>query len=152
MTIMVNSWLRQISFMSWVRKFQAFDWLLTLEMEISLVWTSKWNVTKVLYFLTRYLPFIDSSIVMYREFCPGICHLSLSLLIVEFQISLASRFLQMFVGWRTSILPVSCYCLQLINLSLVKTKGNIGMFIIGMACAECEWYLETHLNWNLEMG
>lgn len=101
-------------------KFQAFDWLLTLEMEISLVWTSRWNVTKVLYFLTRYLPFIDSSIVMYRKFCTGICHLPLPPLMAGFQISLASHFLQMLVGWRTSILPVSCCYLQFINPSIPK--------------------------------
>jgi len=55
-------------------------------------------VTKVLYFLTRYLPFIDSSIVMYRKFCTGICHLPLPPLMAGFQISLASHFLQMLVG------------------------------------------------------
>jgi len=39
-----------------------------------------------------------------------------------FQISLASHFLQMLVGWRTSILPVSRCCLQFINPSLKKWK------------------------------
>jgi len=37
-----------------------------------------------------------------------------------FQISLASHFLQMLVGWRTSILPVSCCYLQFINPSIPK--------------------------------
>ncbi|KAF5363459.1 hypothetical protein D9756_000995 [Leucocoprinus leucothites] len=46
----------------------ALDWLLTFEMEVSLVWTAKWNTTKILYFLTRYLPFIDTSVVMYHQF------------------------------------------------------------------------------------
>lgn len=38
-----------------------------LDLEYSLVWKAKWNVTKVLYLLARYLPFIDTSLVMYRE-------------------------------------------------------------------------------------
>ncbi|KAJ3572590.1 hypothetical protein NP233_g2982 [Leucocoprinus birnbaumii] len=46
----------------------ALDWLLTFEMEVSLIWTAKWNTTKILYFLTRYLPFIDTSIVIYHQF------------------------------------------------------------------------------------
>ncbi|KAF8878161.1 hypothetical protein CPB84DRAFT_350371 [Gymnopilus junonius] len=34
--------------------------MLTLRMEVDLVWSSKWNFMKVLYFLQRYLPFIDT--------------------------------------------------------------------------------------------
>jgi len=45
----------------------AYDWFMTLEPEVSLVWPSKWGIIKVLYFLTRYLPFVDISLVpVYR--------------------------------------------------------------------------------------
>ncbi|XP_006460421.1 hypothetical protein AGABI2DRAFT_177985 [Agaricus bisporus var. bisporus H97] len=58
----------------------ALDWLLTMDMEVSLMWRGRWNVTKVLYFLTRYLPFIDTSVVMYRQFgtvlSPSLCRIT----------------------------------------------------------------------------
>lgn len=47
---------------------QLLDWLLILDMEVSLVWKSHWNATKSLYFMVRYLSFIDASVMMYREF------------------------------------------------------------------------------------
>jgi len=37
-----------------------YDYLLTLGMEVNLVWSSKWTFMKVLYFAQRYLPFVDS--------------------------------------------------------------------------------------------
>jgi len=46
----------------------AFDWLLTLNMEFALIWNTKWNWTKVLYIITRYMPFADTSLVMYHQF------------------------------------------------------------------------------------
>jgi len=36
-----------------------WDYILTFEMEVDLVWKSKWNFMKGLYFFQRYLPFID---------------------------------------------------------------------------------------------
>ncbi|KAH8828630.1 hypothetical protein DL96DRAFT_1012758 [Flagelloscypha sp. PMI_526] len=36
-----------------------WDWLLTLDLEIRLVWPNKLSVGKVLFFLARYLPFVD---------------------------------------------------------------------------------------------
>ncbi|PPR07339.1 hypothetical protein CVT26_013655 [Gymnopilus dilepis] len=38
----------------------VWDWLLTLRMEVELVWKSKWNFMKVLYLAQRYLPFVDT--------------------------------------------------------------------------------------------
>lgn len=51
---------------------QVFDWLLTLDSEILLVWRSKWNTTKVLYLLARYLPFTSFPIILSRKFYPRI--------------------------------------------------------------------------------
>lgn len=44
------------------------DWLLTFDAEVSFIWNSRWNATKVLYLVARYLPFIDTSVVMYHQF------------------------------------------------------------------------------------
>jgi len=45
-----------------------WDYLLTFRMEVDLVWKSRWNLTKALYLLQRYLPFIDTVwLVLYRQ-------------------------------------------------------------------------------------
>ena len=47
----------------------VYDYLLTLEMEIELVWKSKWNWIKFVYLFQRYLPFIDTVfLAVFSEF------------------------------------------------------------------------------------
>lgn len=43
---------------------QVPDRLHTLDLEISFIWKSEWNLIKALYLLTRYVPFIDSIIIL----------------------------------------------------------------------------------------
>jgi len=45
----------------------VYDFILTFQSEVTLIWPSKWNVVKVLFFLTRYLPFIDMSLVLFYQ-------------------------------------------------------------------------------------
>jgi len=47
-----------------------YDYCLTFNMERSLLWTSPWSVAKVLFLLTRYLPFVDTTIVLWHQFKP----------------------------------------------------------------------------------
>ncbi|KAJ6588567.1 hypothetical protein B0H19DRAFT_1100124 [Mycena capillaripes] len=42
-----------------------FDYCLTLNAEISLMWSSKWSLSKVLFFLTRYSPVFDVPVEIY---------------------------------------------------------------------------------------
>ncbi|KIM35953.1 hypothetical protein M413DRAFT_32088 [Hebeloma cylindrosporum] len=45
-----------------------WDYILTLGMEVDLVWKSKWNFMKGLYLFQRYMPFIDTVwLVLYRQ-------------------------------------------------------------------------------------
>ena len=37
-----------------------WDYILTFQMEVDLVWKSKWTLMKGLYLFQRYLPFIDT--------------------------------------------------------------------------------------------
>ncbi|KAH8828631.1 hypothetical protein DL96DRAFT_1813994 [Flagelloscypha sp. PMI_526] len=37
----------------------VWDWILTLDLEIRLVWPNKWSFGKILFLLNRYLPFAD---------------------------------------------------------------------------------------------
>ena len=45
-----------------------WDYIVTFRMEVDLVWKSKWNFIKGLYLFQRYLPFIDTIVViLYRQ-------------------------------------------------------------------------------------
>lgn len=35
---------------------KAFDWILNFSSEVEMIWKAKWNLVKVLYLITRYLP------------------------------------------------------------------------------------------------
>ncbi|KAF8887342.1 hypothetical protein BD779DRAFT_515032 [Infundibulicybe gibba] len=43
-----------------------FDWFLTLDEEVTLIWGAPWSVGKILYLLTRYSAFIDLPVSVYR--------------------------------------------------------------------------------------
>ncbi|EJC98750.1 uncharacterized protein FOMMEDRAFT_161583 [Fomitiporia mediterranea MF3/22] len=45
-----------------------YDYLLTLEDERTLIWQSNWSLPKVVFLVTRYLPYIDLSITAMRHF------------------------------------------------------------------------------------
>ncbi|KAF9033055.1 hypothetical protein BDZ89DRAFT_947948, partial [Hymenopellis radicata] len=49
----------------------VYDYLLTLDQEVELVWRAKWNVTKILYLATRYLPFVDIVVVLWHQVMPN---------------------------------------------------------------------------------
>jgi len=49
----------------------AYDYMLTLDQEISFIWATPWNFPKALFLLTRYLPISDSTAIMYFFFHPG---------------------------------------------------------------------------------
>lgn len=50
-----------------------YDYLLTVNLEIELVWRSRWTATKCLYFIQRYLPFVGSVFLVLCEYCPYAC-------------------------------------------------------------------------------
>ncbi|KIL60055.1 hypothetical protein M378DRAFT_168571 [Amanita muscaria Koide BX008] len=49
----------------------VYDFLLTLNEEVQSIWT-RWTCVKIVYFLSRYLPFVDVCVIMYQQFTPGI--------------------------------------------------------------------------------
>ncbi|KAF9439847.1 hypothetical protein P691DRAFT_689476 [Macrolepiota fuliginosa MF-IS2] len=46
---------------------QILDWLLTLRMEVSLIWKAPWTLMKGLYLVNRYMPFVDVTIAVFCE-------------------------------------------------------------------------------------
>jgi len=43
----------------------VYDYLLTLPRETFLIWPTPWNATKILFLITRYLPFVDVALYMH---------------------------------------------------------------------------------------
>jgi len=39
-----------------------------LDLEIKYIWSVKWTITTLVYLLIRYLPFLESVILLYRTF------------------------------------------------------------------------------------
>ena len=46
---------------------QIFDYFITLQREVDFLWPTRWSLVKVLFFVTRYLPFVDMSLDLYCE-------------------------------------------------------------------------------------
>ena len=57
-----------MAFANWYTMSQTYDLILTLRLEISLVWFSRWNYTKILYLLVRYIPFVATAIALYCRY------------------------------------------------------------------------------------
>ncbi|KAF9460568.1 hypothetical protein BDZ94DRAFT_1311339 [Collybia nuda] len=56
----------------------GYDYILTFRQEITLVWPAPWTIGKVLFFLTRYPVFAETSLVLYHQFAvmgPNQCNL-----------------------------------------------------------------------------
>lgn len=56
----------------------VYDYLLTLQYEVKYMWTAKWTLAKVLFFLTRYPVFVDTFCAIYlqlgRNLSGEFCH------------------------------------------------------------------------------
>ncbi|KAJ7662119.1 hypothetical protein DFH06DRAFT_365779 [Mycena polygramma] len=64
--VLLASRLRSINSMHVVNAtILLFDYILTLDAEISFMWSSKWSLARVLFFLTRYSPVFDVPVEMY---------------------------------------------------------------------------------------
>ncbi|KAF9558715.1 hypothetical protein CPC08DRAFT_810078 [Agrocybe pediades] len=47
----------------------VYDYIITLGMEIELVWSTRWNVVKTLFIVQRYIPFLDNfALWMYQDY------------------------------------------------------------------------------------
>lgn len=50
----------------------GYDYILTLEREVSLIWLSPWSSTKILFVLTRYSPIIATCLLLHNHFNPEV--------------------------------------------------------------------------------
>ncbi|KAH7925234.1 hypothetical protein BV22DRAFT_1046891 [Leucogyrophana mollusca] len=107
-----------------------YDYLLTFERELKYVWHFPWSTVKVLFFYTRYMPFIDTIVmILYRDLLWGssdsTCHIALGA-----------------VSWMYVVGMTGAECLLLIRTWAVwerRTKVAIalGVHAIGTLAAIC---------------
>ncbi|KZP25113.1 hypothetical protein FIBSPDRAFT_820999 [Athelia psychrophila] len=50
----------------------VYDYILTFNSEVTLIWGEPWKLLKVLFLLSRYLPFADTTLFFLCERPPGI--------------------------------------------------------------------------------
>ncbi|KAF8992383.1 hypothetical protein BDQ17DRAFT_1432457 [Cyathus striatus] len=50
----------------------VFDYFLTIELEMKYIWSSKWSIPNAMFLFTRYLPFVDFLVLLYRTFSTGL--------------------------------------------------------------------------------
>ncbi|KAH9475847.1 hypothetical protein JR316_0011407 [Psilocybe cubensis] len=106
--------------------FFAYDWMLTLGMEIELIWKAKWTYIKVLYLFQRYLTFYDTFYASYllmfgKNLSKETCK---------------SLFTQMRVSYLVGIIAAETLCS--IRIWAVWNKDR-RFFIILPICAICIW-------------
>jgi len=68
MDSILNTTLYELQAVSYVKAgflaLLTYDFFLSLPHEISYIWFSKWGLVKILYFITRYLPFVDTTLTV----------------------------------------------------------------------------------------
>ncbi|KAF8877963.1 hypothetical protein BD779DRAFT_1226796 [Infundibulicybe gibba] len=50
----------------------VYNYVLTFEQELGVIWMSQWTITKMFFVLTRYIPFINMALIMYHLFSPNL--------------------------------------------------------------------------------
>ncbi|KAF8995823.1 hypothetical protein BDQ17DRAFT_1545022 [Cyathus striatus] len=50
----------------------VYEYLLTFDLEVDFVWKRDWSIVKILFILTRYLPFFDATIILALQFLPHV--------------------------------------------------------------------------------
>lgn len=70
----VEHWHRQVVDIVYVASatILLYDLILTLRLEVSFVWFSRWNYTKALYLLTRYVPIAANGLILYNHLIPDV--------------------------------------------------------------------------------
>ncbi|PFH48718.1 hypothetical protein AMATHDRAFT_64730 [Amanita thiersii Skay4041] len=102
------------------------DYLLTFDWEVSLIWDSPWSAVKVLFLLTRYIPFMDVTTTLYYQITPGVSPTScvISGRLAPASITVGIILAETLLAIRTWSL---CRCSTMIALVFIAT--GLGCFI-----------------------
>jgi len=98
------------------------DHLYTLEKEVSLIWCSRWTYTKILFLVTRYLPFPGIYLILYSQIVPDISP------------SACSRIFQAFT-WLTIVAICCAEGIFMIRTWAVWNRNrSVGFVLSALAC------------------
>ncbi|KAJ8094624.1 hypothetical protein PM082_010630 [Marasmius tenuissimus] len=120
-----------------------YDYFLTLPDEVKHIWPSEWSTTKILYILQRYMPFIDTVIlVLYNDFTPGLsdrfCRISYAIsgcmFVIGIGITEVLLTLRLWAVWQKNrrltfalpILFVSCWATILAMMGVFLSSMTFG--------------------------
>jgi len=100
-----------------------FDYFLTLNLEVTFVWPRAWSISKVLFVLSRYLPFVEVPLIFYYVFAlnPGVtsCRIINSTVIVARLVGIALA---------EAILVLRTYALSGRNPRILRIFGTLFAF------------------------
>jgi len=108
----------------------VYDYLLTFSEEVNLVWLKKLNPSIVVFYLVRYLPFIDGPLLVAQEF---IVNPSPSTCMILYQVRIASYCLGLLLA--DCILVLRTYAIWEKN---VVVLGGLGILVLGTSIGS--WY------------
>ncbi|RXW25021.1 hypothetical protein EST38_g780 [Candolleomyces aberdarensis] len=115
-----------------------FDYLVTFDREVNYVWSSPWSLGLPLFYLNRYVPFIDLALFVHIQFsylANERCHQHVSVAI--WLVSVPSFFGQMIIVLRTCalwqnsrlivwfLLLISCATLGVTSVFTARTLANM---------------------------
>jgi Family of unknown function (DUF6533) len=123
---------------------QLYDFLLTLGKEIDLLWATRWNLVRVLFFVNRYSPLLDAAVLLYCVYIL-LSMVCLSITLPFETILPPLQLLHFFVNSSIRFLAVRLLLyITIIGTKLMRIEALITW---GMAIAECKRPSLNSLNY-----
>ncbi|KAH6885587.1 hypothetical protein BKA70DRAFT_1444980 [Coprinopsis sp. MPI-PUGE-AT-0042] len=139
-----------------------YDYLGTLQEEVAYMWTSQWSIGLIMFYLNRYLVFVDQILLYYyasmsnpsEKVCQWVFRVGVWILVVGENVSAVIIFLQTYAIWRgrrSVVYPLGILQLAKIVTSFVTTyserhdtvfrvflspKGPVCLIITGLTYAK----------------
>ncbi|KAL0946530.1 hypothetical protein HGRIS_012739 [Hohenbuehelia grisea] len=110
-----------------------YDYGLTLDREVSLVWSSSWNATKIFFLLARYVPFVDAANAFYHNTSASI---SSEFCLMSYRSS----------GWLA--LASICICIVILSIRAWAVSGRQRLLTFGLPVyGSILWVIAVILLW-----
>ncbi|KAF9500208.1 hypothetical protein BDN71DRAFT_1189847 [Pleurotus eryngii] len=106
-----------------------YDYSLTVYAEPSLIWSAPWSLGKALFLLTRYLPFLDGSLSLYRDFGPKTQRCSLNDNIIGWSLILGTAIAELIMVLRVWALWTRSRWVG-VGLALLSAAAIVGTGIV----------------------
>ncbi|KAF5348772.1 hypothetical protein D9756_009740 [Leucocoprinus leucothites] len=113
--------------------FFIYDYLLTLNLEVQLIWESPWSIPKALFLLNRYLPFLEFILNYFRDnvggmapYCYFLLHVITWLYIAGIFLSEIILTLRVLAIWRMKTpLIIGSIILNIVDFAIIGTVAEL---------------------------